>query len=147
MLVVKNLPANAEDIRDTGSIPGSGRFPAGEHGNPLQYSCLENPHGQRSLVDKVTKSQTGLKWFSTNIRMHVLHFSLSVYLSVDNWIVFSWWTLKATHAYDPAKALVTRVGCVCVKSAVFFQRALNLILTWGYLKTLWSFWALLFGRL
>ena len=43
-------PANAGDIRDTSSIPGLGRSPGGEHGNPLQYSCLENPHGQRSLV-------------------------------------------------------------------------------------------------
>ena len=42
-LVVKNLPANAGDIRDAGSIPGSGRSPGGGHGNPLQYSCLENP--------------------------------------------------------------------------------------------------------
>ena len=42
MSVVKNLPADTEDIRDVGSIPGSGRFPGGGHGNPLQYSCLEN---------------------------------------------------------------------------------------------------------
>ena len=42
-LVAKNLPANAEDIRDTGSVPGSGRSPGGGHGNPLQYSCLKNP--------------------------------------------------------------------------------------------------------
>ena len=49
-LVVKNPPANAGDIRDTGSIPGSGRSSAGGHGKPLQYSCLENPYGQRSLV-------------------------------------------------------------------------------------------------
>ena len=48
--VVKNPPANAGDIRDTGSVPGSGRSPGGGHGNPLQYACLENPHGQRSLV-------------------------------------------------------------------------------------------------
>ena len=40
--VVKNLPENAGDVRDTGSIPGLGRSPGGEHGNPLQYSCLEN---------------------------------------------------------------------------------------------------------
>ena len=51
VLVVKNLPANAGDIRDTGSIPGLGRSPRGRHGNPLQYSCLENPYGQRSLGD------------------------------------------------------------------------------------------------
>ena len=42
-LVVKNLPASAEDIRDVGSVPGLGRSPGGGHGNPLQYSCLENP--------------------------------------------------------------------------------------------------------
>ena len=42
-LAVKNLPANARDLRDAGSIPGSGRFPRRGHGNPLQYSCLENP--------------------------------------------------------------------------------------------------------
>ena len=48
--MVKNLPANARGIRDVGSIPGLGRSPGGGHGNPLQYSCLENPHGQRSLA-------------------------------------------------------------------------------------------------
>ena len=50
VLVVKNLAANAGDIRDVGLIPGMGSSPGGEHGNPLQYSCLENPHGQRSLM-------------------------------------------------------------------------------------------------
>ena len=50
VLVVKHWPASAGDVRDAGSIPGSGRSPTGGHGNPLQYSCLENPHGQRSLV-------------------------------------------------------------------------------------------------
>ena len=45
--VVKNLPASSGG---TGSISGSGRSPEGGHGNPLQYFCLENPHGQRSLV-------------------------------------------------------------------------------------------------
>ena len=42
-LVVKNLPANTGDARDTGLIPKWGRSPGGGHGNPLQYSCLENP--------------------------------------------------------------------------------------------------------
>ena len=50
VLVVKKLPANTEDIRDVGFIPGLGRSPGGGHGNPLQYFCLENPHGQRSLM-------------------------------------------------------------------------------------------------
>ena len=40
--VVKNLPADAGDAGDKGSIPGSGRSPGGGHGNPLKYSCLEN---------------------------------------------------------------------------------------------------------
>ena len=47
---VKNTPVNAGDVGDTGSIPGLGRSPGGGHGNPLQYSCLENPQGQRGLV-------------------------------------------------------------------------------------------------
>ena len=46
--MVKNLPAKAGDIRDTGVIPGLGRSPGGGHGNPLQYSCLENPMDRRA---------------------------------------------------------------------------------------------------
>ena len=42
-LVVQNLPASAGDVRDMGSIPGSGRSPGEGHGNSLQHSCLENP--------------------------------------------------------------------------------------------------------
>ena len=42
-LVEEDTPTNAGDERDVGSIPGSGRSPRGEHGDPLQYSCLENP--------------------------------------------------------------------------------------------------------
>ena len=47
--VVKNLPDNAGDLGDAGSIPGSGRFPGGGHSNPLQCSCLNNLHGWKSL--------------------------------------------------------------------------------------------------
>jgi len=43
VLVVKNLPASAGDLRNAASIPALGRAPGGGHGNPLQYSCLENP--------------------------------------------------------------------------------------------------------
>ena len=59
--MVKNLPANAGDVRDVYSIPGSGRSPGGRHGNPLQDSCLENPMDRGALwaiVHRVTKSQT-----------------------------------------------------------------------------------------
>ena len=48
--VVKNPPANAGGAGAAGSIPGSGRSPGERNGNPLQYSCLKNPYGQRSLV-------------------------------------------------------------------------------------------------
>ena len=71
--MVKNLPANAGDIRDMGSIPGSGRSPGGGHGNPLQYSCLENPMDRgtgRATVHRVAKSQTKLKRFSTHVHTH-----------------------------------------------------------------------------
>ena len=48
--VVKNLPSNAEDAGDSSSITRSGRSPGGGNGNPLQYSCMEKSHGQRSRV-------------------------------------------------------------------------------------------------
>ena len=60
-LVVKNPPANAGDVRDAGSTPGLGRSPGGGHGNPLQYSCLENPMDSaawQAMVHRVVKSQT-----------------------------------------------------------------------------------------
>ena len=64
VLVVKNLPANAGDVRDVGLIPGWGRSPGRRHGHPLQYSCLENPVDRRAweaTVHRVVKSQTRLK--------------------------------------------------------------------------------------
>ena len=60
-LVVKNPRANAGDLRDEGSIPGSGRFPGGGHGNLPQYSCLENPmerEAWRATVHMIAKSET-----------------------------------------------------------------------------------------
>ena len=48
-LVVKNPTANAGDLTDPGLIPGSGRSPGKQNGNPLQDSCLDNPYGQKSL--------------------------------------------------------------------------------------------------
>ena len=71
VLVVKSMPANAGDIRDMGSVPGSGRFPGGGHGNPLQYSCLENPMdrgAQQATVHRVAQSQTQPKQLSTHAR-------------------------------------------------------------------------------
>ena len=60
-IVVKNPPANAGNIRDVGSIPGSGRSPGEGHGYPLQYSCLENPMDRgawQATVYGVTQSRT-----------------------------------------------------------------------------------------
>ena len=68
-LVVKNLSANAGDIRDTGSNPESGRCPGGGHGNTLQYSWLENAMDRgawRATVHRVSKSQTQLKRLRTH---------------------------------------------------------------------------------
>ena len=61
VLVVKNPPVNAGDIRDTGSTPGSGRSPGEWHGNPLQYPCLKNPMDKGTwwaIVHGGVKSQT-----------------------------------------------------------------------------------------
>ena len=62
--MVKNSPASAGDIRDVGSIPGSGRSPGGGRDNPLQCSCLENPMDRgawRPTIHGVAKSQIQLK--------------------------------------------------------------------------------------
>ena len=71
VLVVKSLPANTEDIIDSGSIPGLGGSPGGGHGNPFQYSYLENPVDRgtwRVTVYRVTKGQTRLKQLSTRAK-------------------------------------------------------------------------------
>ena len=76
-LVVKNTPANARDVRDTSSIPGSGRSPGREHGNPVWYSCLENPMDRgawQATVHGVAKSWTQLKRLSMHV--HLSHGSL-----------------------------------------------------------------------
>ena len=69
VLVVKNPPANAGELRDAGSIPGSGKSPGEGHGNPLQCSCLENPMDRGAwwaAVCGAAQSWTQLKWFNTH---------------------------------------------------------------------------------
>ena len=61
------------NVGDLGSIPGLGRSPGGGHGNPFQYSCLENPHGHRSLVGYSPwglKELDTTKQLSTHTRIH-----------------------------------------------------------------------------
>ena len=80
VLVVKNLPAYAGNISDEALIPGSGRSPRGGHGNPLQYSCRENPMDREAwwaTVHRVTKNQTRLKQLS----MHALRLEYSLIFS------------------------------------------------------------------
>ena len=67
--VVKNPPANAGDAQNAGLIPGSGRSPAGGYGNPLQYSCPENPmdRGARwATVHRAAKSRTRVSTHTTS---------------------------------------------------------------------------------
>ena len=73
-LVVKNLPSNSGN---TAWIPGSGRSPGGGNGNPLPYSCLENPMDRGAwwaIVHVVTKSGTQLKWLSMHTSHHFLDY-------------------------------------------------------------------------
>ena len=62
VLVVKNLPANAGDVRDVGSIPGWGRSPGEEHGNPFLYSCLENPMDRGAWQVEKESDTTEATW-------------------------------------------------------------------------------------
>ena len=79
-LGVKNLSPSAGDIGDAGSIPGSGRSPGGEHGNPRQYSCLGNPMNTGAwwaTIHRVTKSWTRC---SDLARAHVLRSASSAFV-------------------------------------------------------------------
>ena len=75
-LVVKNLPASAGDVRDTGSVPGLGRSHGRGHGNPFQYSSLENPmdlRACRATVHRVIKSQPEVTAHShTHVHMTII---------------------------------------------------------------------------
>ena len=74
--MVKNPSAGARDVKDSGSIPESGRSPGGGHGNPLQYSCLEHPMDRgawQAVVHGVAKNLTRLKRLST----HTQHVNLN----------------------------------------------------------------------
>ena len=91
VLVVTNPPANAGDVRNTGSNPGLGRSSGEGHGNSLQYSCLENPTERgtwQDTVHRVAKSQTLLKQLGmdacarththTHTRIHDIFFILKM---------------------------------------------------------------------
>ena len=86
--MIKNLPANAEDARDAGSIPLLGRSPGGGNGNPLLYSCLGNPMDRgawKATVPGVTKSQTRLSDFAFTFHFHALEKAMATHSSVLVW--------------------------------------------------------------
>ena len=85
VLLVKNLPANAGDVKEAGLITGSRRSLGGGHDNPLQYSCLNNPVDRGvcwATVHGVTKSPTQLKQLSTHPRVHFSLFWRTVLLGI-----------------------------------------------------------------
>ena len=86
--------SSAGDMKDAGSIPGPGRSPGGRHGNPLQYSCLENVMDRGAwwaTVHRIAQSQTRLKQLSTHARM----------LEIVNDIQFSSDTQSCLTICDP----------------------------------------------
>ena len=98
--MVKNPPANAGDIREAGSIPGWRRSPGEGNGNPLQYSCLENPMDKGAwwaTVRGVAKSQTWLKRFST--AQEDTYFSRRVFLSPFPSLLFPSLCLQAFQCF------------------------------------------------
>ena len=86
-LVVKNPPANSRDVRVRGSTHGSGRSPGEGHGNPLQYSCLENPMVKEAwqiTVLMVTKSQTTQKRLSTHVHILFSIVAVPIYIPTNS---------------------------------------------------------------
>ena len=111
--MLKNPPANARDAGDVSLIPGSGRSPGRGHGNPLQYSCLENPMDRgawRAMVHGVAKSRTRLKQLNVQVSLGCIYYCESLpshtFATVDRkslvalgqW--FSAWTVHHCHLGD-----------------------------------------------
>ena len=128
VLVVKNPPASAGDVRDPGSIPGSGRSPGGGHGNPLQYSCLENCMDRgawRATVHRVAKSQTRLKWLSTHARCcsYVDHGRVKHFRELGNLLgyCFMWWEFH-DKSYSRSLGIEKLETCLGRQNVISIQR-------------------------
>ena len=86
--MIKNLPANAGDIRGMGSIPGLGRSPGERNGYPLQYSCLQNSMDRdawRAAVHGVTKSRAQLNDYTFTFHFHAIEREMATHSSVLAW--------------------------------------------------------------
>ena len=106
-LGIKKAPANAEDVRNAGSVPGLGRSPEGEHGNPLQYSCLENLMDRGAwwaTVHGFTKSRTQLKQLSTKENPFPCLFQLWVAADIP-WFMVPFFCLWRQQCYISFKVL------------------------------------------
>ena len=85
--VGKESPCNARAAANMGSIPDLGKSPGEGHGNPLQYSCLENPMNRgawQATVHRVAKSWTWLKWLSTHACMHIITYKMGIFIHSTN---------------------------------------------------------------
>ena len=139
VLVVKNLPANAGDLRDMGSTLGLGRSPGGGHGNSLQYSCLESPMDRRAwwaTVQKVTQCQTWLKQLSTHVHTHYSHPDTS-------WFPGDWPSTGIKYPSPDSKPLKSQSALqpLCIPMVPYNHSCLvmyTLMMMWWYVNTLWK---------
>ena len=131
VLVGKNPPASAGDTRDMGSVPGLGRSPGGGHGNPLQYSCLENPMDRgawQATVHRVGQSQTRLKQLSTHA--HDLDILILTHMHAYMWYVcmhmlaYDFFSLEKFMRLEGSKAEERSVHQQCLQ--YWFSTALLL---------------------
>ena len=117
VLMIKNPPANAGDLRDTGSIPGSGRSPGGGNSNPLQCSCLENPMDRgawRATVLRIANNQTWLKGLSTSTRGHTECYLVCTMRWSDIRVLLEEWPW-------PEESIPSHPSYPCPEQAVAFQ--------------------------
>ena len=105
--VVENPPANAGEV---GSIPGSGRSPGGGHGNPLQYSCLENPmdRGVWWATDRGVAESCRLKWLSLHVHSYRLHSRLS---KGKSWVGHRTFTRKVETRRSGGPVVIAKICC------------------------------------
>ena len=132
---VKNLPANAGNVRDVGSIPGSGRSPGGGHGkNTLQYSCVENPMDRgawRATVHGIAKSRTRLKRLS-NMYVYTHHIGRWYMKWLDG---YSWKSTRVQVLTPPetsCKPLASDVSSLCLGFLVWKVEIIIVSTSQGY---------------
>ena len=150
--MVKNLPANTRDIRDVGLFPGLGRSSSrGNLGNPLQYNCMENPHGQRSLVGyglwghkeldtteitehacthafMTVKSWIGMWMGTEGNEMSADHLELVLHTTCQeyNWLQHRWEQMAVLRRNDK----IGKPGCLlaffCVGDIIIYEEILRI---------------------